>query len=241
MTHGITFKIDGREISAEPGQTILEAARMNGVYIPHLCAHPDLVPWGACRICVVKVNGRLQAACTQPVALGALVDNDTKELNGIRQMLVEMLFVEGNHFCPVCEKSGNCELQALAYRLGVTSPRYPYRFPKRDPDMTHPEVMIDHNRCILCARCVRASRDVDNKYVFDFAGRGIHKHLIVDAKTGVASGTTLAVADKALAVCPVGSLLKKRVGFTVPVGQRLYDIRPIGSVPNKDTAFERRQ
>jgi [NiFe] hydrogenase diaphorase moiety small subunit len=224
----IKFKIDGREISAEPGQTILEAARASGVYIPHLCAHRDLVPWGACRICMVKVNGRLQAACTQPVTLGALVENDTPELLSVRQMLLEMLFVEGNHFCPACEKSGQCELQALAYRLGILSPRYPYLFPKRDLDMTHPDIMIEHNRCILCARCVRASRDVDKKQIFGFVGRSIHKRLAVDSEKLLA-GTTVAATDKALDVCPVGSLMKKRVGFAVPVGQRRYDTEPIGT------------
>jgi [NiFe] hydrogenase diaphorase moiety small subunit len=223
----IKLKIDGKEIKAQVGQTILDAADQNGVYIPRLCAHPDLEPWGACRVCLVKVNGRAQAACTQPVTEGAVVENNTPELLEVRRTLIEMLFVEGNHFCPTCEKSGNCELQAMAYRLGISSPRFPYRFPKLELDATHPDILIERNRCILCARCVRASQELDSKHVFDFAGRGAHKHIVVNAET--LAGTNAGAADRALDVCPVGALMKKRVGFSTPVGQRKYDHMPIGS------------
>ncbi len=223
----IKLKIDGKEITAQAGDTILDAADKNGVYIPRLCAHPELKPAGSCRVCMVKVNGRAQAACTQPVTEGAVVENNTPELLNVRRALVEMLFVEGNHVCPACEKSGNCELQALAYRLGISAPRFPYMFPERELDATHPDMLIERNRCILCARCVRASQDVDGKHVFDFAGRGTHKHIVVDAEK--LANTDAAVTDKALDVCPVGSLVKKRVGFATPVGQRKYDNTPIGS------------
>ncbi len=172
MTESVSFTIDGVEIEAEAGQTILEAADAAGVYIPRLCHKPGLEPFGGCRLCTVTANGRPCSACTQPVAPGMIVENDTEKLKDFRKTLVEMLFVEGNHFCMFCEKSGNCELQALAYRLGITAPRFPFLFPKREVDASHPDILIDHNRCILCARCVRASRDVDGKQVFDFVGRG---------------------------------------------------------------------
>jgi [NiFe] hydrogenase diaphorase moiety small subunit len=228
MTETIRFTLDGRELSAKAGQTILQAAAENGHYIPHLCAHRELVPWGACRVCTVMVNGRPQAACTQPVAPGMVVDSETPELLDLRRALVEMLFVEGNHVCPCCEQSGNCELQAMAYRLGILVPRFPFLFPLRPVDASHPDVYVDRNRCILCARCVRASRDLDGKQVFDFAERGIKKRLVVDSGAGL-GGTKAAVADRAFDLCPVGSLLRKRTGFTVPVGQRPYDQQPIGS------------
>ncbi|MBN2448482.1 MAG: ferredoxin, partial [Phycisphaerae bacterium] len=140
----------------------------------------------------------------------------------------EMLFVEGNHYCMYCEKSGNCELQALAYRLGIAAPKYPYTFPKRELDASHPDVLIDRNRCILCARCIRASRDLDGKSVFEFVGRGKDKKIAVNSEARL-SDTNLDVTDKAVDACPVGSILKKRVGYAVPVGQRLYDHKPIGS------------
>jgi len=228
MSSTVEFTIDGKEIQAQPGQTILEAAQQAGVYIPRLCYMKGLVPYGSCRVCTVLINGRPQSACTQPVAPGAVVENNTDKVNALRRNMVEMLFVEGNHFCMFCEKSGNCELQGLAYRLGIAAPKYPYLFPQRDIDMSHPDVFIDRNRCILCARCVRSSRDVDGKHVFDFVGRGPHKRVAVNAEVRLAD-TNLDVRDKAAEACPVGAIVKKRVGYAVPIGQRLYDHKPIGS------------
>jgi [NiFe] hydrogenase diaphorase moiety small subunit len=176
----------------------------------------------------VLISGRPQAACTQPVAEGMVVENDTETLAKYRRDIIEMLFVEGNHYCMFCEKSGNCELQAMAYRFGIFAPRHPYIFPERDVDASHPDVFVDSNRCILCGRCVNASRDVDGKTAFEFTGRGIHKKIAVDSPEGLGA-TSLAVTDKAAEVCPVGSIIKKRVGFAVPIGNRLYDSKPIGA------------
>jgi len=228
MSATIEFTIDGVEVRGRPGQTIMEAAEEAGVYIPHLCYFKGLVPHGSCRLCTVMANGRPQAACTQPIAPGMLVENSTEKLNMLRRNLVDMLFVEGNHFCMFCEKSGNCELQALAYRFGITAPKYPYMFPKRDVDASHPDIFIDRNRCILCGRCVRASRDLDGKHVFEFVGRGPEKRVAVNAEARLAD-TDLDVSDKAVDVCPVGAILRKRVGYATPIGQRLYDHKPIGS------------
>jgi [NiFe] hydrogenase diaphorase moiety small subunit len=228
MSETITFTIDGVEVSAKPGQTIMEAADAAGIYIPRLCAQKDLVPYGACRVCTVLVNGRPQSACTQPVAPGAVVESETEQIQGIRRDIVDMLFVEGNHFCMFCEKSGNCELQAMAYRLGIAAPKFPFLYPNRDIDMSHPDIWIDRNRCILCGRCVRASRDLDGKHVFEFVGRGSEKRVAVNAEANLGD-TDADVMDKAVDICPVGALMKKRVGYAVPVGQRKYDHRPIGS------------
>ena len=228
MSDTITFILDGVEIAGERGQTILEAAEAAGVYIPRLCHTPGLEPYGGCRVCTVKVNGRPQSACTQPIAPGIVVENESEAIRRIRCDLIEMLFVEGNHFCMFCEKSGNCELQGLAYRFGITAPKYPYMFPVRDVDASHPDILIDRNRCILCSRCVRASRDVDGKNVFQFVDRGPDKQLAVNAEARLAD-TDVAVADKAVEICPVGALLKKRVGYAIPIGQRAYDTTPIGS------------
>ena len=223
-----TIKVDGVEIKAKAGQRIIEACDESGVYIPRLCYFKDLAPHGSCRICIVKVNGRMQTACTQPVADGMEIENNTEEINRMRQELVEMLFIEGNHVCPSCEKSGNCELQAVAYRLGITGPRLPYQFPQREVDATHPDIYLDLNRCILCGRCVQASRDLDGKHVFDFVERGPEKKISIDAAARL-KDTDLDITDKVVDICPVGTILKKRVGFTVPVGERLYDKKPIGS------------
>lgn len=228
MSDSIALTIDGVEVSAREGQTILQAADAAGVYIPRLCAHPELEAFGACRVCTVKVNGRPQAACTTPAVRGMIVENDTPELNDYRKSLVEMLFVEGNHFCMFCERSGNCELQALAYRLGMDAPRHDYQYPERSLDGSHPEVFIDRNRCILCGRCVRASRDVDGKHVFDFVGRGRRKRIWMDAERRLAD-TPLAGGDRAVEVCPVGAILRKGTAYAAPIGRRRYDRIPIGS------------
>jgi [NiFe] hydrogenase diaphorase moiety small subunit len=223
----IEFLLDGQTITASPGQTILKAAEAAGVYIPRLCAYRDLIPHGSCRVCSVRVNGRIQAACVQTVAPGAVVENDTPEIAEYRRNTVDMLFVEGNHYCMFCEKSGLCELQALAYRFGITAPKYPLLNPERDIDMSHPDVYLDHNRCILCGRCVRVSQELDHKNVFQFVGRGHAKRLQVNGEA--LAGTDLRVTDEVVASCPVGALMRKRVGYAVPVGQRPFDAQPIGS------------
>lgn len=228
MNDKINLTIDGVEVQGEQGQTILQAAALAGIYIPHLCAMKGLSPWGSCRVCTVMANGRPQAACTMPIAEGMVVENATSDLADLRASLVEMLFVEGNHFCMFCEKSGNCELQATAYRMGILAPRHPYMFPSRQMDASHPDVMMDFNRCIHCARCIRASRELDGKHVFEFIGRGAHKRIGVNAADG-AGGTNLQSSDKAADACPVGCIVKKRVGFAVPIGNRLYDSKPIGN------------
>jgi [NiFe] hydrogenase diaphorase moiety small subunit len=228
MSETVEFTIDGVTVRGEPGQTILQAAALAGIYVPHLCAKKGLTAHGSCRVCTVLVNGRPQAACIQPIAAGAVVENDTEQLRSIRRQLVEMLFVEGNHFCMFCEKSGNCELQAMGYRLGMLAPRYPYLFPDRPVDASHPDILIDHNRCILCARCVRASVELDHKHCTDFVGRSAHKHIAANSTKGL-GGTDAQAIDKAADACPVGAYMKKRVGYAVPVGQRLYDTKPIGS------------
>jgi len=225
----VAIIIDGREIPAGPGQTILEAADAAGIYIPRLCYHPSLPPGGHCRVCTVKVNGRPANACTFPAAEGLVIENDTEELRDLRRTLVEMMFVEGNHTCPSCEASGNCELQAMAYRLGLLTPQLPYLRVPRELDASHEDIYLDRDRCILCGRCVRASRLLDGKTVFGFEGRGIGKRIAVNAERDL-SQTGLASTDKAATICPTGCLRLKREGWRTPVGERDYDRAPIGSM-----------
>jgi len=225
MSH--TFTLDGKVVPFIDGQTIIQAASAAGVFIPHLCYHPEFKAHGSCKLCTVKVNGRHTASCTMRAAPGMVVESETEEINAERRALTQMLFVEGNHFCPSCEKSGNCQLQATAYHLGMMSAHYDHFFPNRAVDASHPDFLLDFNRCILCSLCVRASRDVDGKNVFGLSGRGIKTHLIVNAKSGQLADTDFALADKAAQVCPVGVILKKREGFAVPIGARKYDQAPI--------------
>ncbi len=223
----IQFTIDGKQCTAKPGQTIVDAAKENGVYIPTLCHYEGLKPAGVCRICTVKVGGRNMAACTTPVAEGMVVENKTAELEDYRKAIVEMLFVEGNHMCPTCEKSGNCELQALAYRYMIMVPRFPFLFPKRELDASLPKIVIERNRCVQCLRCVRAITAPDGRRIFGIVKRGGHAKIHVDKE--LAQSMSDEQAKKAMDLCPVGSILKKEVGFAVPIGRRKFDSKPIGS------------
>ena len=223
MSDAAVFTLDGEDVPFEPGETILQAARRAGRYIPHLCWHPEFAPHGSCRICTVKVDGRMGAACTVRAAPGLEVESATAELNAQRKTLLQMLFVEGNHCCPSCEKSGNCLLQATAYQMGMEGPHFEEFYPDRRVDASHPDLLLDLNRCILCELCVRASREVDGKNVFAIAGHGIAAHLVVNSESGRLADTDFAATDRAASVCPVGVILPKRRGFVIPIGQRRYD------------------
>ncbi len=230
MSEQQTITIDGREVPFTEGQTIMDAALAAGVYVPHLCHNPEFVPHGSCRVCVVKVNGRFQSACTAPAAAGQVVDNGSDEIMDMRRTLLQMLFVEGNHVCPACEKSGRCQLQAVAYYTGMLEPHYTHFYPMRRIDASHPDAVLDFNRCILCELCVRASRDFDGKSVFGISGRGIKAKLVVNAASGKLGDTNFSIHDKAFHVCPVGAILPKHRGYEVPIGERLYDRQPISVV-----------
>jgi [NiFe] hydrogenase diaphorase moiety small subunit len=228
MSKEFTFEIDGRVINAVQGDTIMQAADRAGVYIPRLCDTEGLKPQGSCRVCVVKQNGRSVSACTQPAIENSKVENETTEIQGYRRNLVRMLYHEGNHLCPICEASGRCELQAMGYRLGITqATKYPYLQPARPVDASHPDIVLDTNRCIFCGRCIRASRDIDGKHVFEYVGRGIHKRVGVNGDR--LAETNVELQDRAidLATCPVGCIIQKGKGFFAPIGQRQFDHKPI--------------
>ena len=218
-----TFSMDGEAVPFAEGQTILQAALAKGIQVPHLCFHPDFRPHGSCRVCTVKVNGRTAASCTTLAKAGDQVESSTPEIRELRTHLIQFLFTEGNHFCPSCEQSGRCQLQSVAYGLGIMTNQYHPLFPDRPVDASHAEVLLDFNRCILCELCVRVSAEIDKKHIFALSGRGIKKHLIVNSESGRLADTTLEATDRAVAVCPVGVIQRKGRGFDVPIGQRPCD------------------
>ncbi|MCO5763439.1 MAG: 2Fe-2S iron-sulfur cluster-binding protein [Chromatiaceae bacterium] len=224
------FRLDGHEIPFQSGQTLMDAALVAGAYIPHLCHNPELAPHGSCRLCLVRVGGRLVSACTTPAVANLEVESEVPDIQASRRAIVQMLFVEGNHICPACEKTGACQLQAVAYYTGMLTPHFTHFFPRRELDASHPDFVIDFNRCILCELCVRASRDLDGKNVFAISGRGIGSRLVIDSPTGKLGDSTFAASDRAAHVCPVGAILPKRGAYAVPIGQRLYDTAPISQV-----------
>jgi NADH dehydrogenase/NADH:ubiquinone oxidoreductase subunit G len=223
----IHFTIDGKACTARPGQTIAAAAKANGVYIPTLCNLEGLKPVGSCRICTVRSNGRYMAACTQIVLDGMVLENAVPDLEDMRRAIIEMLFVSGNHLCPACEKSGNCELQALAYRYQVLVPRFPYLWPVRAVDAQAPLIMLDRNRCVRCLRCVRGIQTKDGKKVFAGGRRGFEATIEIDQ--ALAAALPEEDAQRAMDSCPVGAILFKGKGFAKPIGTRRFDHAPIGS------------
>lgn len=225
-----TITIDGKAVPFKAGQTIMDAALSAQIYIPHLCHYPGLTPSGNCRLCVVEVNQKHTAACITQAQPGQQISSNTQELNAARKAMTQMLFVEGNHICPSCEKSGNCKLQAMGYYLGMLEEHYPQFNPRREMDASHPAILLDRSRCIMCDLCVRASRDVDGKNVFAIAGRGIHAHLIVNTDSGKLGDSTIETADLAANICPVGAILIKEQGYVSPIGKRIYDQQMISEV-----------
>ena len=178
----IALTIDGKEVSGIKGQTILEVARDNGIAIPTLCFHPRISKTGACRICIVRVNGQmLKTSCTEPATNGISVETDDPEITEIRRGLLELLLAEGDHNCLYCDANGDCELQSLCYRYGieVSTGDFPKNYREKDFESSE-GLRRNENRCVLCGRCVKACGEIQMNRVWNFAGRGSNTHLTSD-------------------------------------------------------------
>jgi [NiFe] hydrogenase diaphorase moiety small subunit len=179
-------------------------------------------------VCTVKVDGRTVAACTCTRRARLEVESRHRELNAQRKTLLQMLFVEGNHFCPSCEKSGNCLLQATAYEMGMEGPHFEEFYPDRPVDASHPDILLDFNRCILCELCVRASRDVDGKNVFAIGGHGIGTRTCWSTAPAARLGDTdMALGRPRRPHLPGRRDPAQAPGFAVPIGERRFDAGPI--------------
>ncbi|PKN99593.1 MAG: hypothetical protein CVU42_07740 [Chloroflexi bacterium HGW-Chloroflexi-4] len=206
-----TITINGNKLEVPDGMTVLRAAQANGIDIPTLCDHPHLTPYGGCRLCLVEVEGArtLQPSCTLPVSNNMVVKTDTKKVLDARKFVLTLIFSERNHFCPYCQVSGgDCELQNAAYHEGMThwplSPNYtPYPM-----DASHPYIIMEANRCILCRRCVRACGDLVGNYTLGFEERGANSILVAD--TGIPLGESTCISCGAcVQVCPTGALIDR--------------------------------
>ena len=216
----IKLTINGQEVTGEAGQTLLEVAQGAGIEIPTLCHHPALKPIGACRVCLVEVSGQraLQPACTFPVGAGLEVQTESPKVVEARKFLLELIFSERNHFCMYCEMSGDCELQDLAYRYGIdhmTYPTYTKGFPV---DATPQYFLLDHNRCVLCRRCVRACTELVACHTLDLRQRGAATMVHADMNLPISSSSCISCGT-CLDVCPTGSLIDKRSAFMGREGQ----------------------
>jgi len=207
----ISIRIDGEYAYAASGQTILEAAHGNGKSVPALCYMKGLTSVGACRLCMVEVAGvnRLLPACTTLVQEGMSVTTESDKLHHYRRIALELLFVERNHYCAICVSNGHCELQALAQKLGVTSVRYPYSYPKLPVDVSHPRFVLDHNRCILCTRCVRVCSELEGAHVWDLMSRGVNAKIVCELDRPWGESRNCTNCGKCVQVCPTGAMAEK--------------------------------
>ncbi len=204
----VTITLDGQEVEAYEDETVLQVARRHDIDIPALCFLEGLSIWGGCRVCVVEVaeDHRLRPACAEPVKPDMEVHIDTARLRAYRKSILELLFAEGNHVCAVCVANGHCELQDMAVMAGMDHVRYDQQAPNRAIDATHPKYALDHNRCILCTRCVRVCDEIEGAHVWDVAERGNRAEIVAELDKPWGESTSCTWCGKCVAVCPTGAL-----------------------------------
>lgn len=206
--------MNGQRLEVEAGTTVLDAARAARIDIPTLCHHPALKDMGACRMCLVEVSNSpaLQPACTFPVMDGLEVQTETERTTEMRKFVLEMLFSERNHYCMFCEMSGDCELQALAYRYGLDHWTYPTPNPKLPVDASRTYFLMDHNRCILCRRCIRACGEVAANHTLGVMSRGTKTLVTADMDEPFGASSCVSCGT-CLQVCPTGALVDRRSAY----------------------------
>jgi NADH dehydrogenase/NADH:ubiquinone oxidoreductase subunit G len=206
----VKLSIDGKEVIVAEGTTILEAARQHGIHIPTLCHHPALSNWGGCRLCLVEVDGnpRLAASCVMPVRGGMAVVTSNEKITVARRTILEFLFAERNHLCMFCARSGDCELQDLAYELHLDHLTVPQSFEEFPTDITNEHMAIDHNRCILCSRCIRACGEIAGASVLGYQNRGSRTLIGLDLNEAREESTCLGCGI-CMQVCPTGAIFNR--------------------------------
>jgi formate dehydrogenase major subunit len=206
----ITLVINDRQIKGKAGDTVLEVCQANGIDVPTLCHLDGLADVGACRLCVVEIEKerRPVPACTYPARDGLVVKTNTEQLERYRRQILELIFTEHNHFCMFCERSGDCELQKLAYRYQMDNVRYPYAFPSLSVDSLSDYLVIDHNRCILCGRCIRACSEVAASHTLDFSQRGWKTLIAADLEQPLGESSCL-LCGPCVQACPTGAIFGK--------------------------------
>lgn len=209
----VSLTIDDKKITAEAGKTILQVCRENDIEILTMCHLEGISDIGACRLCMVEVEGinRLLAACTTKAADNMVVHTQTEKIKRYQRITAELFFAERNHMCSVCVANGSCELQQLGYKVGLDAIRYPHLYPQCEIDTSHEFFVLDHNRCIMCTRCVRVCREVEGAYNWDVKNRGYQVRIISDFDTPWGESTTCTSCGKCVQACPTGALWPKSI------------------------------
>jgi bidirectional [NiFe] hydrogenase diaphorase subunit len=207
----VTLHIDGQQLTARDDQSIIDVAREQRIRIPKLCYVSGLSNYGGCRLCLIEIDGvnKLLPACITTVTEGMQVHTNSPRLLDYRRTILELLFAERNHVCSVCVSNGHCELQSLAQELGVDHIRYPYIYPQLPVDASHPRFVVDHNRCILCTRCVRVCDEIEGAHTWDVIGRGAECLVITDLAQPWGEAQSCTGCGKCVHVCPTGALSEK--------------------------------
>jgi len=210
----ITITLNGSQVSGRQGMTILEVTQENGVDIPTLCYHQKLTPIGACRICVVEVEGSrtLVASCHTPIAPGMVIQTHSPKVIETRRILVELMLASHPDSCLICDKANICELRKIAADLEIGLPQFSLRkhyFPIEDEN---PYIIRDMSKCILCRRCVVACENLKGEKMFSIAYRGFDSKVVYGCDQPV-DKEPCRDCDACIALCPSGALTKpRRVG-----------------------------
>ncbi len=209
----VNITIDGVKVETLASKNVLEAALENNIYIPNLCHHPDLVPSGTCRMCLVEVNGGevLAVACKTPVAEGMSVVTDNPVIRSVRQITLELLHVNHTQDCTNCGKNTNCQLQEVTSYVGVDEERIGQmrkNIPAVEKDTSNPFFTLDHNRCILCGICVRTCNEIQGVDALQFGYRG-YQTVISTFMNKPVKESVCESCGECVVRCPVGALLPK--------------------------------
>jgi len=220
----LTFKIDDLDVSAREDETILAVARQNNIYIPTLCHLDGLSERGACRLCIVEIKGspKLVPACVTRAREDMEVITNSERVVDYRRKILELMFTERNHVCSVCVSNGHCELQQLAVDLGMTHVHYDYLYPRLSIDASHERFSLDHNRCVLCLRCVRVCDEIEGAHTWDVMKRGIISRVITDLNRPWGASETCTGCGKCVQVCPTGALSEKGKSVAEMVKRRQF-------------------